>query len=153
MDVTTALLGARLAAGALQALLGNNQPSAPGPSADEPAQTAPSSGITEAAREIVGRYDVTDITPRQFTQMVQDLHQAGVISESQLEELSQIRLDLDTEGLDPDESLDLVAFYADKLDQQSAQSPPDAIGSRLAWAGKLALMQSGPQSLGLDALA
>ena len=170
MDITTALMGAHLVSGVLGELLNRNQPPemvAAGPSDGGSLTLASASGITADLREIVGRYDVTDITPRQFTEMIQSLHQAGAVSDQQLQELSLIRIDLDLEGLDPDESLDLLDFFADKLkdlaqvmddyqsDAFSTDGPPPIgpVQHRLEWLQKFALLQSAPDTFGLDALA
>lgn len=131
-------------------------------------QTAPATGAAAVFREIVARYDVTDISPRQFSEMVHQLHQAGALTDQQFQELSLIRLEVDLDGVDPDESLDLLDFYADKLrdlqwaleDLQDHADPISTAASsqltsmedRFAWIQKFALIQSAPEAIGLDAI-
>ncbi|MDZ7618774.1 MAG: hypothetical protein U1E05_17350, partial [Patescibacteria group bacterium] len=111
----------------------------------------------DATRSILGAYDVTRITPRQFTEMIQQLHDAGTISQQEFEQLATIRLDMDSAGIDPDQSVDLVQFYRDKIEGRSqngfAQAAPDALTRRLDWIEKFALIQEEPDSLGIDAFA
>ena len=113
---------------------------------------------TIAARNVLEKYDVTEITPRQLTEMVQRLLDAGAISQQDFDQLAAIRLDLDVAGIDPDESVDLLQFYRDKVDEARRQSThatavPDTLLSRLDWIEKFALVQASPEGFGLDALA
>jgi len=147
-----------------------NQPletAAARPSETPSSQTAPATASAAVLRQIVARYDVTDISPREFSEMVHQLHQAGALTDQQFQELSLIRLDLDLDGADPDESLDLLDFYADKLRDlremiedlrddlhpTSAGAPPGiaSVESRFAWIQKFALIQSGPDAIAWDA--
>jgi len=137
--------------------------------ASEPAATAASTGITSVLREIAAEYDVTDISPRDFSEMIGKLYEAGALSDQQHQDLSQIRADLDIAGVDPDETLNLVEFYVDKLRELcgsldeaevggasvSARALPEAISAqrRLAWLEKLAAIQAEPDSAGLDTTA
>jgi len=119
---------------------------------------------SEALREILGRYDVTDTTPAEFTEMIQKLYQTGAISDAELQQLAAVRHDLDSDGLEPDESLDLLEYYADKI-QRAQRRMEDAEGAaaqrqqlgpllrRLDWIEKFALIQSNPDAIGLDAMA
>jgi hypothetical protein len=124
--------------------------------------TGPSAPTT-ALREILAQYDVTDITPREFSEMLHKMHKGGIISEEELKDLSLIRVDLDRDGIDPDESIDLVDYYSDKLRKQtpdvdpstpSADEPsPDGLKRRLNWLEKLALVQASPDDVDLDEVA
>jgi hypothetical protein len=67
--------------------------------------TSTTSAASDAMREILGQYDVTNITPRGFSEMLQKLNQ----------ELSLIRLDLEQEGIEPDQQVNLVDLYSKKL--------------------------------------
>jgi hypothetical protein len=132
-----------------------------------PATTGELSGSpatnTSALREILAEYDVKDITPREFSEMLHKMRKSGVVAEDQLKDLSQIRMDLDRDGIDPDESINLVDYYADKLrgqplgsdaTTQSGNAPsPEALKRRLDWLEKLALVQSSPDDAELDAVA
>lgn len=108
-----------------------------------------------AARDVLERYDVTDITPADFSEMVQELFQAGVINDRDLGQLSAIRLELDAEGFDPDDSVDLLEFYQDRVEDITRQTAgtanaPEAIRQRLDWIQKFALVQQSPGTLGLN---
>ncbi|OHB86092.1 MAG: hypothetical protein A2V98_26055 [Planctomycetes bacterium RBG_16_64_12] len=122
-----------------------------------------------AIRAILAEYDVTDISPRAFSEMTRKLHDAGAVTDEQFQELLLIREDLDLEGVDLDESVNLVDFYLDKLrtlgrsaddfeetggsvSAGQALSPLAPILRRLQWIEKLAAVQSGPERAGLDAL-
>ncbi len=112
---------------------------------------------------ILSRYDVTDISPAEFSQMVQKLFDSGTISERELQELAAIRHDLDVEGVDPDDSLDLLEFFAQKIKKTqyelSDQDGPRAgqvllrpLLGHMQWLEKFALVQSSPEAVGLDAM-
>lgn len=72
----------------------------------------PSAG---SMRDILAHYDLRKISPRSFSEMLQRLHDAGQIDESEFRELSLIRLELDQAGLDPDQEIDLIALLEKKL--------------------------------------
>jgi hypothetical protein len=120
-----------------------------------------SSGLTAVLREIAGRYNVTEITPREFSDMLDALHQAGALADDQLQQLARIRIDLDLENIDPDEEVDLVDFYADKLEELARTEDGGLSGGRspdvaqteqlLGWMEKFAVIQSSADVLGLDA--
>jgi len=119
---------------------------------------------TTAMAEILSRYDVTDISPAEFSKMIQRLFEAGTLSEQEVQQLAAIRMDLDVEGVKADESIDLLDFYAQKIQKlQRRLSDADTPGAgnqqlapllhRLDWLEKFALIQSTPDSIGLDAVA
>ena len=114
--------------------------------------------------EILSRYDVTDISPAEFSKMIQKLFEAGTLSDNELQQLAAIRLDLDIDGIEADESIDLLEFYARKIKKlQNRLSDSDAPAAdhqqlspllhRLDWLEKFALIQSAPEAIGLNALA
>lgn len=132
------------------------------PDAAESPAAAP--GAATAVAEILSRYDVVDISPAEFSAMIQKLYDAGAISERELQQLAAVRLDLDGDGVESDESIDLLEFYADKIQKiqrRLSDSDDQPIGSqqlgplleRLDWIEKFALIQSAPDAIGLDALA
>ncbi len=127
-------------------------------------QTLAATGGVAAMAEILSDYDVTDISPAEFSEMIQKLFEAGALSEDQLRELATVRMDLDLEDVEADESIDLLEFYVEKI--KSAQhrlSDSDATAAerqqlapllgRLDWLEKFALIQSAPDAVGLDTLA
>ena len=168
MDIASALIAGRFLATALGQLARGNQPAeavaAESPESGSP-QAGPASGPTPTLREILARYDVTDISPRGFSEMIQKLHQAGALTDEQFQELSLVRLDLDLDDVAPDENLNLIDYYADKLSElqhgledagnrlgspAGDPPPPAAVQRRLAWLQKLTAIQSAPDALGLD---
>jgi hypothetical protein len=78
--------------------------------------------------EILSRYDVKNITPGEFSDLVQELHDSGEINDNEFRQLSRIRLELEQAGVGADEPIDLVDFIEDKLrtqagDLDAAQTP------------------------------
>lgn len=133
-------------------------------SPEEPlAASSSSARAARKVREILSRYDVTEISPRKFSEMLQALRQAGAITQSQFKELSLIRLDLDAAGVDPDEELDLVGFCEERLrkaqqavgDEASGEQPASiaALERRLEWLRKIAMIQSAEGAPQFDSLA
>jgi len=171
MEIAGILTAGKFLSSALSQLGKPSQPqeTAQGQPLETPATSAGPAGARPALREIVAEYDVTNISPREFSEMIRKLHVAGAISDQEFQELSQIRVDLDLQGVDPDETLNLVDSYLDKLSELygSLDDPADAGGSpsadqlpqavsverRLAWLEKFATIQAGPDRAGLDALA
>ena len=170
MEISGVLAAAKFVSTALGNLVRRSEPAdvAQGkpvePSASQP---APSAASQTAFQEILGLYDVKDISPRDFSEMIQKLYEAGALTDQELQELSLVRMDLDLEGVDPDESLDLVEFYFDKLRELqggredlagsdgSASADRSALAAsiqlRLDWLAKAATIQSGPDAIHLDA--
>jgi hypothetical protein len=122
--------------------------------AESPAAAAPS-----AIAQIVAAYDVSNISPTEFSEMVQKLYVAGAISEGDLQELAGIRLDLESGGIGPDEKVNLKDFYARQLREAQSQSDDDALRGNLAslarrldWVEKLAILHAQPNGAGVDAV-
>ncbi len=133
---------------------------------EAPPTPVAAAGATTAFREIVAPYDVTEISPRQFSEMIQKLYDTGLLTDQQFQELSQIRVQMDSDGVEPDEAIDLVDFYLDKLRRlresledasgllpTGEQSRLASIGHLLEWVEKFAAIQSAGDGSGLDALA
>lgn len=130
-----------------------------------------SGNLSAQARAILSGYDMQDISPSQFSSLVQSLQEAGALAPNDLRDLSQIRSELDSSGADPNEPLDLVKFLSDKLAAQKKQlatavnnSPGGAAGvnadaytgqvqRQLGWIQKFAAMQGSSASDAVDALA
>lgn len=132
---------------------------------------APPAVASDTFRDILSHFDVTHITPREFSELVQKLHSAGAIDEAQLRELSLIRGDLDAARLEADEPVDLVEFYAQRLEEQAgelarlserAKKNPQVSAdvetaltstrTRLDWMQRFARANSGIDVPGLDVL-
>ena len=135
-------------------------------------QTPPAVELKDAATavpsvlagEILSRYDVTDITPMDFSSMVQNLFEIGAITTDELQQLAVVGHDLDIEGIEPDESINLIEFYVDRIEKiqrerEGADGPPlphqqlASLLGRLDWIEKFALIQSAPDAIGLDTVA
>lgn len=115
---------------------------------------------SSVARQILETYDVTHITPRQFSEMLQRMREAGLISEADFNELVKIRNDLNEAGVEPDEVVDLLAFYRKRLqrlelwggeeDQATLNTIKEMWQKRLEWLEKVATArQTGVSSLAL----
>ena len=118
----------------------------------------------KATAEILRQYDVTNITPEAFTQMIQKLYKAGALSEKDYQELLAVRTDLQNAGVEPDESVNLLEHYSDKvskaqksmgttLDDASKQQSLGPDMHRLDWLQKFAMIQANPDAVGLDMAA
>jgi hypothetical protein len=121
----------------------------------------------EVVQGIVSRYDLTNITPQQFSEMLQSLREAGALTDQQFQDLSMIRMDLDAQGVTSDESVNLLDLYRDRLEQLQKQfddaqdglaqgSPqPESLESVtrwLTWLEKIATLQSSPELMGVNAV-
>lgn len=156
---------------ALTAVLNPFKPGAVEPAAAPTPPPAPRRELSEssaaALRRVAARYDVTDITPRQFSMMLDELHKTGALSETELNQLAQVLLDVDADGTRLDEHLDLVKFYTDRLDKlqdnlddqgadeaafQAIAPSLSAIQKRLDWISRLAVLHSVPDGAGVDVL-
>ena len=117
---------------------------------------------------ILAQYDVSDITPKQFSEMVQKLRDTGCMDEADLRELTQIRSDLDGSGIEANEKVNLLTHYQQRLHTLQSQSQTLDSGSaetatvkqsmagvqrRLDWLQKLATMHETSDAMGLDAVA
>ncbi|MBN2579928.1 MAG: hypothetical protein JXB10_13145 [Pirellulales bacterium] len=138
-------------------------------SAASQAASAPEAAVSATASrkvlaEILKKYDVTKITPEEFSQMLKELSQAGVLSEKEIQELSAIRLDLESARFDSNETVNLLDFYNDKIGQIQRQrnSSDDAASqqeilapliNRLGWLEKFSTIHSHPEAVGVDLAA
>jgi hypothetical protein len=113
--------------------------------------------------DILRKYDVTNITPEDFSKMIAKLHDANAISDQEFQELSTIRADLESQSVASDQSVNLVQLYADqlkKLQQQLGDKPDAASQQKLApamhkldWLQKFALLHANPDAAGIDLAA
>ncbi len=121
----------------------------------------------EAFREILSDYDVTEMTPNEFSEMVSKMYDEGIISEEQYQQLSQIRVELEKAGVDSSESINLLEFYLNKLGSDSGNerftpffsSGPtdsnkmsDTEKTCLQWIQKLAVAGESNEIVGMDTL-
>lgn len=122
-----------------------------------------STGNSPAAQQILASYDVSNITPNQFSQMIQKLFDAGAISQKDLQDLSGVRADLELAGVGADETVNLPQFYAKKIqavqdqaaDANSAASQQQLspLLRRLDWMEKFQAAKAEPNGGSLSAIA
>jgi hypothetical protein len=127
------------------------------------ASSQPSSASRAAMNDIMKQYDVTDITPENFTKMITKLREANAISDQEFQELSSIRTELENQGVASDETVNLVQLYGDqvrKVQQQAGDKLDAATQQKIApaarkldWLQKFALMHSNPDAAGIDMAA
>ena len=134
-------------------------------SADGPAEPDPA----EPSSERTAGYDVHEISPGEFSKLIEKLYDSGAISRAEFDELKRVRHELDADGFDPSDALDLVAIFEDKLARLGAEPVTDeaslwgdtpqeqnaeaALAQRhVNWIYRLAAMQSG-RSTAIDTLA
>jgi hypothetical protein len=118
-------------------------------------------------REILAGHDVTNITPKAFSGLLQELQQASILPDRDLNELFQIRADLDQEGIAPDQRVNLLEMYArrvkqaerdaaelqERLGATSAQALMDSLRRRLSWLEKFATIHAAPDGAAVNTLA
>ncbi len=137
--------------------------------AAEPAPVSATASVRKpgatALRDVLSRYDMRNITPKQFAQFAQELRQGGLVTQDELQEISLIRLEMDQANIQPDEPVDLLKFLSKKLEKlQGSWGSPEAGGvidgdtlqttlRQLDWVRKFDGLQSKPDSASLDALA
>ena len=125
-------------------------------------------GVDSTFREVLSQYDVAEITPRQFSALAQQLFQARGISADDLKELSQMRMQIDQEHPDPDEPINLLEFFGQKLqeqtlaatEQEQAKKPVTAADRakltmaqrQFGWVHKFGTVQSDSSTEALDAV-
>jgi len=131
-------------------------------------------GTTEkaasATAQIMADYDLNDLSPKKFSEMLQRLHDAGALGDQEFRQLTQVRLDMDNAGLDSDTEIDVLAFCAQQSQQLQAQLAAlgsDAtstqraalkqsmsdLGKRIDWLQKLDLVHDSPDTVSLDLTA
>ncbi|MEI8375388.1 MAG: hypothetical protein WCJ35_21420 [Planctomycetota bacterium] len=119
---------------------------------------------TAAMREILSRYDMADITPNDFSKLIQQLSDKGTISQKDMQELSSIRVDLENAGVGPDESVNLLDFYQQRIakvqdaaahspDAATAQPNIDLLVGRLSWLQKFAAVRQQGALSGVNTVA
>jgi hypothetical protein len=170
MEITGVLTAGKLLSSALEHLGKRSQTDETGRSQPgEMPATAFGAAAPTAVQDIAARYDLTRISPQEFSEMIRRLYEAGALTDQQYQELSQIRVDLDQEHVDPDETLNLIQFYLAKLRKLQgpmegmlsvgkstaavASSEVAAAERRLQWLQKFAAIQTAPERFGLDAEA
>jgi hypothetical protein len=122
------------------------------------AAAAPTAASTTALQEVLAKYDVTDISPNDYSAMIQDLYQKGAISKTDFQNLTAVRADLDAAGMPPDQSMNVLDFCqqqvanAQKAGGGTAANAPKTglLLQRLGWMQKFAAGHAQPESIGMD---
>ncbi len=153
---------ANIIAGLTDGKVASKRPEAFELSPGKPSPTRWPDGLTPdaavALRHTLAGFDVTSITPDEFSALVQRLYKAGAISQEDYQQLMAIRADLHADGIRPDERVNLIEFYArkmrrlqDRIDSLDAAERQQlaTITLRLDWVHKLAAMRQSPQGFGL----
>jgi hypothetical protein len=131
--------------------------------AKQGATPAAAAQSTAAMRQILAQYDVTSISPSDFSAMVQKLQQSGSLSPQDAKNLSSVRMDLDQAGVSQDQPINLVDFYRQRVAkaQQQFDAAPSPIRQqqllatqqRLQSLEKLSAGHAHPEDVGLMATA
>ena len=115
--------------------------------------------VMEQLKGIVSQYDLEDITPRDFSEMLRELRDAGALTDVEYGDLAQIRLEMDAENLDPDDSIDLLDFCRKTIgrareagESKAGSAMLASMERRLDWLDKVAVLQESPDAAGLNAL-
>lgn len=115
--------------------------------------------------QILGDYDITDITAGDFSQMCDRLELESLIQAGSRELLAGVRGDLAGFDIGADESVDLLDFYetlVERLQNPEDADPPlptDAsfdtkeVKKRFQWMQKFATLQNSPRAMGINARA
>jgi len=129
--------------------------------------STPGAASGSQLRDILAQYDVTNISPQKFSDLLQRLHQSGLLADKDYQELSMIRLDLDRDGVSPNEQVNLVETYTKKLKslEQDSKEMEEKLGPagvramdatlrrRLDWLQKFSALHASPDTATINALA
>jgi hypothetical protein len=128
------------------------------------AASSPGTASANPLREILSKYDVADISPQGFSDMLQRLRQTGKLPDKDFQDLSAIRQDLEQEGIAPNQHVNLLDFCTKKLSslEQDSKATEDKQGTaalqasmrrRIDWLQKFSAMHSTPSAASINALA
>jgi hypothetical protein len=158
-------------------IFGSKRESQPGGVSETDRATAteiPETNLVQVTtyREILSKYDVTNITPQQFSQLLRELHSAGAITDDELRELAAVRYELDRADVQSDDPVNLVELFTARLNrlvesannvaterEVSEQSPADreqaiTLAERqLQWLQKFAALHADTARESLNTLA
>jgi len=152
----------------LDSLYRSNESSAAGPtviSTEEQEKLLRQIDHNRTLTQILGEYDVTDITTADFSAMTERLELESLISPESRELLAGVRGDLARFDIGADESVDLLDFYTrltERLADPESSDPPlppevtfdeKAVQAREGWMLKFATLQDTPRAMGINARA
>ncbi len=132
------------------------------------ATSSTSTTSTSGVAEVMRKYDLTEITPDEFAEMIQKLHENGSLTDEEYSQLVQLRAEMQSDGLAGDEDLNILTYCEQKCAalQQRADAEEKGSAQRAAtakqlatmqecseWVQKLQLVHESPDSIGLNATA
>jgi len=112
-----------------RSLFGRQEPSttaAPPPTTNSQATASTPAPADRALRQLMTQYDVRQITPRKFAELVQQLSRDQALPAADLAALNHLRSQLDATQAAPDVTLDLVQFAQDQLELTGLDALPGA---------------------------
>ncbi len=144
--------------------LGGQEPTASATAPAAPTTPPPLPDAHGALEDVLSRYDVRRISPREFSELLSRLSDSGAVTQADLTDLTSIRLELDRQQTDPDALIDLLAWSREELttarqQQNAAQlsgtaSQPNArsaaAGRWVSWMERFTRLHSGPFDGGVD---
>lgn len=133
-------------------------------SSDATASASAGSTATDAMRKVLADYDVTNISPKAFSEMLQKLRQAGALSEKDYQELASLTADLEQDGATSDQAVNVVSLCSKKLAAAQAKlSSGQAAAAQQAtvaslqrqsdWLQKFAQLHAGQSDFGFNTVA
>lgn len=112
---------AQLATGLVGSLFGGGKRGAESEVTARPRSAEPASSPTSVSpaqyRQILAEFDVRNISPRQFSQLIGELQATGELEPGDVQELQAMRVQLDADGAAPDEPIDLLSWIRRRLAQ------------------------------------
>ncbi len=113
--INSALSIASLVGGVLRSAGGSQQE----------ANAAGSDNATQSAIAEIGKLlppgGLREIEPQQFAAFARELHERGVISDAEFNDLAAIRLELELSGAAADEPIDVIGFLKDRIARLESQ--------------------------------
>lgn len=110
----------------------------------------PPDTTSEVFREVLSRYDVRSISPRDYSALLGELRSKGAINDEQLRLLSLVRLELDSTNQPADEPMNVLEFFSERLKKYSeelARTNAKAVSKGLPAGDSTALLASSRDTL------
>jgi len=84
---------------------------------------SPSSSLPSdaALRDVAARFDIREISPREFSDLISQLRDAGLLSQDDISALLSLRAELDQSQVGADDPVNLLDFVRDKLRDEADQ--------------------------------
>jgi hypothetical protein len=98
---------------------------------------------TAAMRQVLSQYDMTNITPNSFANLVQQLSAKGAISPKDAQQLAAIPGELQNAGVGPNDSVNLLEFYQEQISKvQGAAAQSSSPAAEASFSQLVGRMQS-----------